>query len=559
MFRRLFMVTFGILCLGTMFGLGPKALALAKELTFVTPLLMNEGADAERGATSQQDGVEVLARGPIHEAFAKPTVRGPASSEIVPKEPPKLIDELAPDQKPDGDNVQWIPGYWAWDDTTADFLWVSGTYRTVPPGRHWVPGYWNQTPEGWQRVAGFWGDQANEHIDLLPAPPDPIDEAVTAAPTEDSIFQPGCWVYRDNRYLWRNGFWTPNRADWIWTSDSYLWTPGGYVFVDGYWDYSFRNRGLLFAPVNINPRFWNRSDWSYRPHYVVHDNFLLSSLFVRPDHYYFGDYYDQRYTGLGFVPWIDHRYGRIADPTLSYYQWQNRDNPNWSRDLRGLYTARRDNAAIRPPQTLVQQTLAIQNITNKTTTVNNFTNITNLTALAPLAKVDHVKLQPVTRAQQANVKQTTSQFRDLSTQRGKQEAQTGNRIQFASQPGESPRAVKVPLPTNRPAPVKHPEGAKAPPARPVTPNPEPRPVIERAATPQPPKPPSHAAPVERLEPSLAPKPPAAHPQPPMPASHAAPVERLEPRQAPKPPAAHPQPPPKPPATQSKPPENRHKY
>jgi len=536
------MLSLGILGLGTLFSLGA---AQQRE---------PPSADGKpQAAASSQEGVEFLARGPIHEAFAKPTVRGPASSEVIAKEPPKPVDELAPDQKPEGANVQWIPGYWAWDDETTDFLWVSGTFRTVPPGRHWVPGYWNQATDGWQWVGGFWGDQANEHIELLPPPPDPIDEAITAATAEDSIFQPGCWVYRENRYLWRNGFWTPNRADWIWTSDSYVWTPGGYVFADGYWDYPFSNRGLLFAPVNIDRRYWNRSDWSYRPSYVVADNFLLSALFVRPDHYYFGDYYDPRYAGLGFVPWSDHRYGRIPDPTFSYYQWQNRANPSWSRDLRGLYTARRENAAVRPPRTLVQQTTAIQNITNKTATVNNFINVTNVTALAPLAKVDHIKLQPVTKAQQVELKKTATQFRDLSAQRGKQEAKVGKSVQPATKPGESPKAVKVPLPATRPAVVKHPEGAKASPARPVTPQAEARPIVTPAAPAQATRPAAQPAPEVKPAPRPAPPSPTAQPQPaPRPPT-------AQPQPTPRPPAAQAQPAPRPPATQPRPPESKHKY
>ncbi len=38
----------------------------------------------------------------------------------------------APDQKPEGTNVQWIPGYWSWDDERKDYLWVSGFKRDVP-------------------------------------------------------------------------------------------------------------------------------------------------------------------------------------------------------------------------------------------------------------------------------------------------------------------------------------------------------------------------------------------------------------------------------------------
>ena len=58
---------------------------------------------------------------------------------IVPNAPPAVIDELPPDQKPAGDNVQWIPGYWGWDDEVKDYLWVSGFWRVPPPKRQWVP------------------------------------------------------------------------------------------------------------------------------------------------------------------------------------------------------------------------------------------------------------------------------------------------------------------------------------------------------------------------------------------------------------------------------------
>src|SRR5215471_16817919 len=61
-------------------------------------------------------GAEVLTRGPVHEAFAEPATGRPEQSQVITKQPPEAIEELPPDQRPDGDNVQWIPGYWAWDD-----------------------------------------------------------------------------------------------------------------------------------------------------------------------------------------------------------------------------------------------------------------------------------------------------------------------------------------------------------------------------------------------------------------------------------------------------------
>ena len=43
---------------------------------------------------------------------------------MIPKQPPAPIEELPPEQKPEGDDVQWVPGYWAWDDNRNDFLWI---------------------------------------------------------------------------------------------------------------------------------------------------------------------------------------------------------------------------------------------------------------------------------------------------------------------------------------------------------------------------------------------------------------------------------------------------
>ena len=71
---------------------------------------------------------------------------------MVPKQPPGSIEEVPPDQKPAGDNVIWIPGYWAWDDDRSDFLWVSGIWRTPPEGKQWVAGYWREQGDNWQWV-----------------------------------------------------------------------------------------------------------------------------------------------------------------------------------------------------------------------------------------------------------------------------------------------------------------------------------------------------------------------------------------------------------------------
>ena len=103
---------------------------------------------AQPGQADVEEGVQVLTRGPVHEAFAETVTFDPEQGIVVPTAPPAAIEELPPDQKPEGANVAWIPGYWGWDDERSDFLWVSGIWRALPPGRQWVPGYWGKSGQG---------------------------------------------------------------------------------------------------------------------------------------------------------------------------------------------------------------------------------------------------------------------------------------------------------------------------------------------------------------------------------------------------------------------------
>src|SRR5262249_44477598 len=166
----------------------------------------------------QNQDMDVLARGPIHEAYAEPVNPSPRATPVVPKEPPAPINEVPPDQKPQGENVQWFPGYWFWDEDRSDFIWVSGVWRVPPPGRNWVPGHWAQVEGGWQWTPGFWMDvqatstQADDNVDnsvqYLPPPPVPLQAAPsTPAPDDQSVYIPGNWISRDTRYVWRPGFW----------------------------------------------------------------------------------------------------------------------------------------------------------------------------------------------------------------------------------------------------------------------------------------------------------------------------------------------------------------
>ena len=306
-----------------------------------------------RPPVAADQAAEELTRGPIHEAFGQPTVFNPQAGLIAPKAPPELIEEVPPDQKPEGDHVTWIPGYWHWDDEGKNFIWVSGFWRSVPPDRTWVGGYWTKMDEGNQWVSGYWAPATATEVEYLPPPPQSLETGPnTEATVEGQIWLPGCWIWQETRYVWRPGFWAAGNAEWVWVPAHYLWTPGGYVFIEGYWDYPLFNRGLLFTPVaftSIRPGF------VYTPSVVIDYRFLVASLFVRPayHHYFFGDYYDATYTRAGIYPWYAFHMSRYGyDPLYAQtrYVYSRRD-PRWETQLRESFVARRETEAARPPHT----------------------------------------------------------------------------------------------------------------------------------------------------------------------------------------------------------------
>ena len=83
----------------------------------------NNAAALQRGPPDSVEGVEMLTRGPVHEAFAETVTFNPEPGLVA---PPAPIEELPPEPRPEGANAAWISGYWDWDDVRADFLWVSG-------------------------------------------------------------------------------------------------------------------------------------------------------------------------------------------------------------------------------------------------------------------------------------------------------------------------------------------------------------------------------------------------------------------------------------------------
>ncbi|MEQ9409802.1 MAG: hypothetical protein RIK87_18850 [Fuerstiella sp.] len=324
-----------------------------------TALLSGQVRDAPPNQFDVEDGVEVLTRGPVHEAFAETVTFDPRPGIVIPQTPPAAIEEIPPEQRPQGANVAWIPGYWAWDDERTDFLWVSGIWRALPPGRQWVPGYWGRAGRGAQWTSGYWAAGEANELEYLPEPPATVESGPNVPATSaDQIWLPGCWLWQQNRYAWRPGYWANGNSDWDWVPAHYVWTPRGYVFVDGYYDYTVARRGVLFAPVYFKSSLYSQRGFSYRPTTVINPAVFASHLFLRPSygHYYFGDYYGSNYSSSGFSPWFSFQSSRSGyDPFYARQHWQHRSDGQWNRQLQADFQHRRDHEESRPARTFASQ------------------------------------------------------------------------------------------------------------------------------------------------------------------------------------------------------------
>lgn len=261
-------------------------------------------------------------------------------------------------------------------------------------------------------------------MQYLEPPPPAVDSGPSVpAPDDNSIYVPGCWMYRSSRYLWRPGYWMGARPGWTWSPAHYCYIPAGYVYADGFWDYAPEDRGLLFAPVSFNQPLWTNPGWYYRPRFALGFGDLLSCLFVRPSycHYYFGDYYGPAYAGLGFQPWF--AYGRRHhDPLFGYYGWRHRnDFTAWYGGLRNTFTGRVRGDLPRPPHTLAQQDL----------------HTTNPQLVKPLSQFrdGRVSLTRLSAAQVAEQARATQRFQDLRVQRGN--------VERAARFGTAPRTLSL--------------------------------------------------------------------------------------------------------------------
>jgi hypothetical protein len=419
---------------------------------------VTDGQSGAQGASPDQtdaQGAQVMTRGPIHEAFAAPVVHDPKASPMIDKQPPAPIQEEPPDQKPAGQNVQWIPGYWSWDVSRNDFIWVSGIWREPPPNSQWVPGYWHDVDGGHQWVAGTWipvsTAQSQNQQSYLPSPPASLEAGPNTPPPSANVsWTPGFWSWQASGYVWRPGFWAAVQPNWIWMPAHYVYTPSGYIFVPGYWDLPVANRGLMFAPVYYPQPVYAQPGFAFTPSISIVGSAVTANLFVQAstNQYLFGNFYAQNFVSVGITPWFSFSFatGRPAyyDPLFSYYAVINvRQNPGWVAAVREQYALRLARPELRPANTFIEQTRIIErNVTiNRNITINDHRELA-----MPLSKLaasgGGMRLVKVEEAERQQIRRQVAQLHQFREQRLQQEREGAR--ERAAGGGNRPRPMNLP-------------------------------------------------------------------------------------------------------------------
>jgi len=392
-------------------------------------------------STLSDEESEAMLRGPVHEAFAEQVNPDPVPGLVIQTRPPEAIEELPPDVRPEGRAVEWISGYWAWDEDRDDFMWVSGIWREVPQGFRWLPGYWSDVEGGYQWVSGTWVSTQTAEIEYLQtAPPVSLEQGpVGFAPTVQHIWIPGCWTWTETRYLWRPGYWSAGYDNWVWVPARYNWTPAGYYYCNGYWDYPLERRGVLFAPWYFDRRVYSSRRVRFTPQIVVASNLLQFHFWVRPryQHYYFGDYYGAPYASRGLMPWHQyHRHHHGSDPLFCHYS-RGGNNVAFYNQVNLQFNVFVSNPNRRPARTFRAQDQWVRQGNNGHDHASDYQNsrlgnrFQNVVDSAP-GNSDGLRFVKLENEQRQHLKRDAEQTQSLALQRRSVEKESGHR------PSDSP-------------------------------------------------------------------------------------------------------------------------
>jgi hypothetical protein len=285
-----------------------------------------------------------------------------------------------------------------------------------------VPGFWAEAPQA-----------AEKHdVTYLPKPPDPPETAAPAAPPNpDSFYVPAGYVWTGERYAWRAGYWARVEPGYVWVPGHFRWTPYGYVYIAGYWDLAVARRGVIYAPVVIDPDVVTVG-FVYTPCYVVPSVVVVDAFFVRPCycHYYYGDYYEACYRERGFECAIVYS-RRHYDSVIVYERWEHRSDPRWEVVQVNVYNDRCAGRAACPPRTLAAQEQAGRSV---------------VVPASRYAAVSGVKMARVDATERLRVREQAQAIQQVGLDRRAAEAKMS-----VGAPAQ-PRVASVQVPRNYPAP-----------------------------------------------------------------------------------------------------------
>ena len=239
------------------------------------------------------------------------------------------------------------------------------------------------------------------------------------------------------------GYWATVQPDWDWVPAHYVYAPRGYVFVDGYWDYSIRRRGVLFAPVYFTAGVYAQPGFSYSPTTVINPDVFTNCLFVRPQcqHYYFGDYYAANYEAGGFYPSYSYNSNHYGyDPIYAHDRWLHRQDGQWERRVAADFQNRRDHEDARPPRTWAAQ--------REIDARAGQSRERGIVMAAPLndlsrSKDSPLRFQPVGQSERRQFSQHAQEMQRFGQQRQSLESNTGG---VRPDRGQGSRAASVRLP-----------------------------------------------------------------------------------------------------------------
>lgn len=272
--------------------------------------LNSKGPDSPQDGSGQDNTVpEHLLRGPVHEGFARPHVDRLMSLK-APRQPPAKVREIVPEGL---DDFEFVDGYWFFDDTQDEFLWVTGVLRRSPQGMTWKAGRWIQSKTGFERLPGFW--QMTGKIQSL------------ADRGEGKILVPARKVK----------------------------TLAGTVIEASHVDEVLERRGVLFAPVRFAKKQLEESlVLRLEDCEPLATGNMLMHMFVdkAQDQFHFGDFYGKITEAGSRVPW--HQVDRVPSSLLSQYERIHRRlGMNFSERLENWAQMFEDRPGLRPPMTCV--------------------------------------------------------------------------------------------------------------------------------------------------------------------------------------------------------------